>query len=75
MSKLLGASSSELEPNSDTDSESSVAIASIESGGLVPTHDSGEGLSVPDQFTAPRCHSYGFRLKNSLRKTDQMLPN
>jgi hypothetical protein len=70
MRKFLEASSSEVEPNSDTDSESSVV-----SGGLVPTHDSGEGLSVPDQFTAPRCHSYGFRLKSSLRKTDQMIPN
>jgi hypothetical protein len=44
--ELLEASSSDSEPNSDTDSESSV-----ESGGSGPSHNVGEGRSVPDQFT------------------------
>jgi hypothetical protein len=51
MRELLEASSSDsepLEPNSDTDSESSV-----ESGGSGPSHNFGEGCSVPDQFATP----------------------
>jgi hypothetical protein len=51
MRELLGASSSDsepLEPNSDTDSESSV-----ESGGSGPSHHFGEGRNVPDEFATP----------------------
>jgi type II secretory pathway component PulJ len=46
--ELLEVSPSDCEPNSDTDSETSV-----ESGSSVPCDDSGEGRSVPDQFVTP----------------------
>jgi hypothetical protein len=46
--ELLEASPSNCEPNSDTDS-----ATSVESGGSVPCDDPGEGRSVPDQVVTP----------------------